>query len=137
MKQLIALLAVTTCCLGNPAMAVPSVCWIPQVEGEKELTSQPCDVEVVKEGDTNYVYIYTPSDDATIKLAFYYTKENQPYYVQLMEEDGTKIGTMFFEEDEEGDLRVYNSSQEFYFRVPEERPAKPDVFDRFDKSILS
>ena len=32
--------------------------------------------------------------------------------------DGTKLGVMFWETDDEGDVHVYNSEHSFYFALP-------------------
>ena len=119
-RKLIASLAIVTCCMGNPlpAQAEYTTCWFDQGDGAETIPSQPCDLEVVEEKGTKYIYIYTPSDDSTVKLALFF-QGDKPAYVNLYDpKSGKKVGTMFFESDKEGDVRVYNSEYEFYFRWP-------------------
>ena len=125
LRKLIATLAVATWCMGNPVKADYSVCWFEQEKGQEEIPSQPCDIEIVTENDTKYIYIFTPSDGATMKLALYYTPDDKPAYVNLYEANGKKVGSAFFRIDEEGHIHVYNSEFNFYFAWPEDRTTAP------------
>ena len=56
-KSIIASLAVLTCCLGNPAMAKPSNCWILPAGGESD--SFRCDVVERTNANGHIVYDIT------------------------------------------------------------------------------
>ena len=132
-RKLIAAIAVTVCCMGNPlpAQAEYTTCWFDQGDGAETLSSQPCDLVVKTEGDTKFVHIYTPSDNGSIKLALFFLNE-KPAYVELYDPStGKKQGVMFFRIDDDGSVHVYNSDYEFYFAWPKEtnhRPAPGTVF---------
>ena len=131
-RKLIASIAVATCCMGNPlpAQAEYTTCWFDQGDNAEIIPSQPCDIVVKTEGQTNFVYIYTPSDNATVKLALFY-RNDKPAYVELYDPaTGKKQGVMFFRIDDDDTVHVYNSEYEFYYAWPEEnsRQAPATVF---------
>lgn len=130
LRKIIASLAITICCLADPlpAKAEMSTCWIPQTEAERvgdvAIQSQPCDINIREEGGTKFVYIYTPTDGSSMKLVFYYNTDDQPMYVDIYHLSGKKAGSMFFMIDEQGDIKVYNSSHTFYFSLPGVQPQR-------------
>ena len=125
LRKLIATLAVATCCMGNPVKADYSVCWFQQEANQEEIPSQPCDINIKEENGTKFIYIFTPSDGATVKIALYYTPDDKPAYVDMYDVDGKKAGTAFFRFDDEGHVHVYNSEFEFFFAWPEDNTSAP------------
>ena len=120
LKQLLATVAVTACCLGNPAAAAPSTCWFSNGEGSSRVASQRCDVGMrVNANGHKVVDITSFVDNSRVSVVFWKEKSGRPAYAEVFFKNSGRT-VWKYRTDKDGDIHLWHpeTGLEIWFTVP-------------------
>jgi len=120
LKQLLATVAVTACCLGNPAAAAPSTCWFSGNDGSKRVAPQRCDVGMRTNANGHKVVDITSFvDNSKISIVFWKNTDGSPYYAEVFFKNSGRT-VWKYRRDKDGDIHLYHpgTGMEIWFAVP-------------------
>lgn len=107
-KQLLATAAASVCCLGNPAMAAPTVCWIAAPDSPRRVSPQTCDVDMrINANGHKVVDITTLGDGVRASVVFWKDSNGNPSYAEVFL-PGSGRSVWSYRYDSEGDVHLFH-----------------------------
>ncbi len=119
-KQVIATVASTICCLGNPsAMAAPTACWLATSGSPDRVAPQLCDVSMrINANGHKVVDIVTVDNGQNVSVVFWKDGRGNPSYAEVFY--GTQRSVWSYRYDDEGDVHLFHRAprSQIWFRPP-------------------